>query len=90
MRNFKTIYLYRDSDLPEEGWQHPCFLCYTITGNEVDYKMVEKTDIFSRTKTVYNYVVYMCRTCEKKIKLDAELKDKYVKRCEKYIKSIRL
>ena len=46
MKNFKTIYLYRDSDLPEEGWQHPCFLCYTITGNEVDYKMVEKTDIF--------------------------------------------
>ena len=32
------------------------------------YEYLEKTDIFSRTKTVYNYVVYMCRTCEKKIK----------------------
>ena len=90
MKHFKTVYLYRDSSLPEHGWQHPCFLCYAITGNEVDYKMTEKTDIFTRTKTVYNYVVYMCRTCEKKVKVDTELNNKYVRRCERYIKSIRL
>ena len=90
MKNFKTVYLYRDSNMPERGWLHPCFLCYSITGNEVDYKIIEKTDRFTRTKTVYNYVVYKCRTCEKKVKVDAELNNKYERRCERYIKSIRL
>lgn len=91
MIKYKTIYLYRDSNLPENGWQHPCFLCYTITANNVDYKTVERCSINPRyTKYLYNYVVYMCRTCEKKVLVDHELHSKYVRRCDRYIRNTNI
>lgn len=86
MIKYKTVYLYRDSDLPEAGWQHPCLLCYAVTANNVDYRTVEKKSFNPRySKYVYNYVVYMCRCCEKKIKVDDPLYCRYVRRCERYI-----
>ena len=96
MIEFKTVYLYRESDFPEKGWIHPCFTCYAPTGNLVHYKTKERIERvssiyrhFLTTKRVkYEYIVYMCRSCNKKIQVNDELKSKYVSRCERYIRSI--
>ena len=87
MIKYKTIYLYRDSSMPENGWQHPCFCCYSITANTVDYKTIQKVSFNPRySKYLYNYVVYKCRPCEKKMLVDEQMHSKFVRRCDRYIR----
>ena len=108
MKRFKTVYLYRDSDFPEKGWIHPCFLCLAPTGNLVHYKTEERIEYSKKkisnsnsltsftniknllvpNKVRYEYIVYMCRCCNKKIPTTPELKLKFTSRCERYIRSI--
>lgn len=81
MKNFRRIYLYRDSDMPQQGWQQACFMCYSITARLLDYKTVET---YSKRS---NYVVYMCGYCQKQLQIKPEKHTRYVMRCEDYITS---
>tara|TARA_Y100000389_G_scaffold5557_1_gene5320 strand:- start:1310 stop:1552 length:243 start_codon:yes stop_codon:yes gene_type:complete len=73
----KYIY-HKIENLPEEGWFHPCFLCYTITGQ---YKKIENVG-----EKIYDYNVYLCKPCQKKILKDTELENKYRKMVIKFIR----
>ncbi len=74
-----TKYIYHEiEDLPDEGWFHPCFLCYTITGQ---YKKIENVG-----EKIYDYNVYLCKPCQKKISKDIELEKKYRKMVIKFIR----
>ena len=84
MAKFRRIYLYRDSDMPERGWLQSCFLCYTYTSRLNDFKKEE----CKKKKLINHYVVFICKDCKDELQKE-EIYQKYEKKCEDYIKSIK-
>lgn len=79
MKIIKNVYLYRDSHLPEHGWLQSCFRCYTITSKLYSFKTIENK------KKIYQFKIYMCPSCQKKIINDDNEFVKFSNRADKYI-----
>tara|TARA_B100000902_G_C27111479_1_gene813810 strand:- start:506 stop:757 length:252 start_codon:yes stop_codon:yes gene_type:complete len=79
MKIIKNVYLYRDSHLPEQGWLQSCFRCYSITSKLYSFKTIENK------KKIYQFKIYMCPSCQKKINNDEDEFNKFSNRANKYI-----
>ena len=79
MKTIKNVYLYRDSHLPEQGWLQSCFKCYSITGKLYSFKTIENK------KKIYQFQIYMCPSCQRKIEEDEDAFIKFSNRANKYI-----
>ena len=59
--------------MPPSGWIQGCFICYAPTSRNRYHGYTE--DILRRTLT--EYYVYTCPTCQELINSHENLKDKY-------------
>jgi len=58
----KSISIYRDSKLPENGWMQSCFNCYIFTAKNILFKThVNKN-------TTHEFFVYLCPLCQREFK----------------------
>lgn len=73
MKILKRIYLYKKTELPEEGWFQGCIICYTITAQLYFHKIIEHENI------IYEYNAHLCPSCKKNPPDSLEYK------CNKYI-----
>ena len=79
MKHFKRIYIYKDSKLPEKGWFQGCFICYHKTARLLTF------DTKETSKTITEYVVYVCPQCKKELQKNENLKEEYKTKCQEYI-----
>ena len=54
--------IYKEADLPKNGWIQGCFICYSPTSQLVDAGDSRKYDIITE------YLVYLCRDCQNIVK----------------------
>ena len=69
----RTLYIYENSDLPEQGWLQCCVTCFVPTSNTVLYEFIKKKHIYS----------YICKKCKKKCDTDTKYKNYYNECCVK-------
>ena len=86
-KRVKSVYIYRDSKLPYDGWIHSCFNCYIFTERNILFK----THYNKNTKTLYEFNVFLCPLCQrdlikKKEKKNILLNIKFQNKCHDYIK----
>ncbi len=79
MKTIKNVYLYRDSHLPEQGWLQSCFRCYSITSKLYSFKTIENK------KKIYQFKIYLCCPCQRKINDNEDELLKFSNRVNKYI-----
>ena len=84
MKHFRRIYIYKETSMPEEGWLKGCFICYQITGRLLTY------DTKETSKSVTEYVVFVCPHCKKELTKKPQLKEEYNEKCRQYIDIHRL
>ena len=73
------IEIYNNSDsksLPEDGWIQHCKNCDIRTCQTFEFKRVETS------KTIYIYMVYLCKTCTRKKVIEDE---EFIKKLNNYI-----
>mgnify|MGYP001310359543 FL=1 len=75
----KRCFIYRDNNLPYEGWFKACFICYTVTAQLALFNTVE------RRGTQIERVVYMCPDCKRILKKDDKLRTEYEKIVRAYL-----
>ena len=77
----KKVYIYRESNQPEEGWFQSCFNCYTLTSNIIDYTTI----VYEHYH--YECDIYICRTCERMFHKPCNLSKqlRFRKKCDAYI-----
>lgn len=82
MKIYKEINIYRIKleTLPESGWFQCCMRCDSITSHTKKIK----TKYGCSQITVY--YTYICKACQKKLE-NTGVKNKFQKRCDKYIKT---
>ena len=56
----RTIELFNSSQLPKHGWIQLCKNCDVRTCQTFEFKRVETK------KTIYIFIVYLCKTCKRK------------------------
>ena len=76
----KNVYIYRSSNMPDEGWLHSCFHCYAITSHLL---RIKKKMTFN---AIYNVEVYVCLHCRKNLSENDDLYATFYKRCKMYMK----
>jgi hypothetical protein len=86
-KRIKSVNIYRDSKLPYGGWIQSCFNCYIFT----ERKILFKTHYNERTKTLYEFNVFLCPLCQrelikKKKKENVLLNMKFQNKCHDYIR----
>ena len=79
MKNFRRIYIYKDTKMPDRGWLQGCFICYQITGRLLVYETVEKNNVITE------YAVFLCPTCQNNLKKDKNYNDEFKTKCQQYI-----
>jgi len=77
---YKKIYIYRESDLPNDGWFQSCFNCYTITSRTIKYKKIRTTYY------LYDIAIYVCPYCKNLFKIEKNKEQKFINKCNYYIK----
>ena len=78
------MHIYKKSkSMPLAGWIQGCFICYSPTARNRYHGYTE--DILQRTLT--EYLVYTCPTCQTLINTHENLKDKYNYCVSTYIKN---
>jgi hypothetical protein len=85
-KRVKTVYIYRDSKLPYNGWIQSCFNCYIFTERNILFK----TSYDDYNKTLYEFNVFLCPLCQrdllkKKNKENILLNIKFQQKCNRYI-----
>jgi len=80
----KTVYIYRDSKLPYNGWVQSCFNCYIFTARNILFKTHQKDTM------LYEFKVFLCPLCQRDLitKKNAEniaLYMNFQKKCHAYI-----
>jgi len=65
----KKIYIFKDTHLPKRGWLQGCFCCQQITSRLYLYQT------FTRKKTIYEFYVYKCSNCKKKLQKRENIND---------------
>ena len=80
MPTTKRIYIYKDSHLPENGWFQGCFRCGTITAR------IFLFTTFNSNNYLYEFIIYTCPDCKKKLHNDTLLSINYNNTCSEYIK----
>ena len=81
----KSVYIYRESKLPHNGWIQSCFNCYIFTAKNILFRTHTKSNI------IYEFNVFLCPLCQrdlikKKEKENVLLNMKFQNKCHKYIK----
>ena len=68
----RKIEIFIKSKLPKKGWIQGCFCCEMPTSRTIEYKKI-KNDL-------YNFVVFVCKDCEKGKELEKNEKQliKYI------------
>ena len=79
MKHFRRIYIYKDTGMPERGWVQGCFICYQKTARLLTF------DTKENSKTITEYVVYVCPNCKKELQEKEDLKEEYDIKCKEYI-----
>tara|TARA_B110000008_G_C16783149_1_gene489532 strand:- start:369 stop:674 length:306 start_codon:yes stop_codon:yes gene_type:complete len=85
-KRIKSVYIYRDSKLPYNGWIQSCFNCYIFTERTILFKTYYDEDM----KTLYEFNVFLCPLCQrdlikKKKKENILLNIKFQRKCHDYI-----
>lgn len=81
----KKIYIYRDSNMPENGWIQSCYHCCCYTANHKLIKIIKlKHSIYKH----WEFNVYLCKKCQKHLchKKNALEHVKFNSNCNYYIK----
>lgn len=73
MKRQQYMHIFKIADMPTSGWIQGCFICYSPTARTKQHGYTE--DILRRTIT--EYLVYTCPTCQTLINTHDNLKDKY-------------
>jgi len=79
MKPVKQIYIYNESTMPEEGWLQGCFECGAITSKLLLFKTKEGRN------HVYEYLVFICYTCDRTFKRDTTRRVAFLKECRAQI-----
>ena len=79
MTSLKQLYIYYESELPEEGWFQCCIMCDCVTGGFNYYK-----NITLHSEDDVEIYPYLCNKCKKKLLNDMFFK-KYEITCEELI-----
>ena len=77
---YKEIQVCRDSHLQEKGWFQACFSCCTITSKTFVYSVI------THKNYIYEFNVYLCPCCSKRMKQDLMSFIKFSAICNRYIK----
>jgi len=83
-KRIKSVYIYRDSKLPYNGWIQSCFNCYIFTERNILFK----THYNENIKTLYEFNVFLCPLCQRdliKKKNNVLLNMKFRNKCHNYI-----
>ncbi len=75
----EIIELYKNSDLPKEGWLQSCFLCKTYTSRTTHITNIE-SEIME-----YNFFCFVCKECKYKFKKNEILYFNFLRDCKIYI-----
>lgn len=67
----RRVYVYRESNQPEEGWFKACFICYTTTAQTLLFDETEINGIITERMT------YVCPECKRYLRKDDKLRTAY-------------
>jgi Fe2+ transport system protein B len=79
MKDFRRMYIYKDTHLPAVGWLHGCFMCHRITGQCETFSKKQKEHM------IMEHVVYLCPTCKNIIKKNRTVMKEYERNIIEYI-----
>ena len=82
MKTIKNVYLFRETHLPIDGWLQGCFKCYIITSRIFLFKTIKN----NKNNKIYEFHIYTCKRCQKKLKTDDDCLLKFSEKANKYIK----
>lgn len=75
----RSISIYRESNMPTEGWIQSCFKCYILTSRDILFKTYKKNN------NVCEINVFLCTSCKNKLKKKVTEYLAFYKKCDKYI-----
>ena len=86
-KRVKSVYIYRDSKQPNNGWIQSCFNCYIYTERNILFE----THYSEHLKTLYEFNVFLCPLCQrdlikKKEEENVLLNIKFQNKCNDYIR----
>ena len=82
MEKKEILYIHiKGENLPEEGWLQQCFKCDQITSR------ISLHHTFNKYNTTYEFYVYLCPKCIKKLKNNLTLYEKFNNYCNTYMKT---
>ena len=77
----KRVYIYRESNQPENGWFKACFICYTTTAQSLLFDEVE------RNGAKLERLVYVCPDCKRALRKDNELRTEYERKVRHHLRN---
>ena len=85
MKLLRQMEIFKDTNLPEDGWIQGCFICYGPTGRLVEAGQNENKN----ENYITEYLVYLCHSCKDFINRSQPIREEYEQSIVAYIENLQ-
>ena len=89
MKLLRQMEIFKDTNLPEDGWMQGCFICYGPTARLVEAGLTENENECKNEFYITEYLVYLCHTCKDFIDRSKPIREEYEESILAYIENIQ-
>jgi hypothetical protein len=71
MKIIRQMEIYKETEMPNDGWIQGCFICYAPTAQLIDTGESEKSNVITE------YLVHLCYECQNIVKKSESVRKEY-------------